>query len=150
MLHCLCCSMRLLTIFQVVFWTCVWGLPLFVFHVEDSTQTQLINLEFTYPKPRWFPSSVATLYFPKQTRWAWKKTRINQTETQINTQKTKHNDENVHTGKEPQLSALTQLSAILCCSWLHRLELLRQAQVKDSNSGNWLTGNQPAAIEIHN
>jgi len=24
----------------------------------------------------------------------------------------------------------------LCCSWLHRLELLRQAQKKDGNSGH--------------
>ena len=46
LLLCLCCSMRLSTIFQVVFWTCVWGLPLFVFqrhktfHVEDATRAQ--------------------------------------------------------------------------------------------------------------
>ena len=43
---CLCCSIRLAPNFQVVFWTCFWGLPLFVFqshktfHVEDATRTQ--------------------------------------------------------------------------------------------------------------
>ena len=48
LLLCLCCSMILLTIFQVVFWTCVWGLSLFVFqshktlHVEDAMRTQHI------------------------------------------------------------------------------------------------------------
>jgi len=42
----LCCSMILSTIYQVVFWTCVWGRTLFVFqshktfHVEDATRTQ--------------------------------------------------------------------------------------------------------------
>jgi len=35
-----------------------------------------------------------------------------------------------------------------CCSWLHRLELLRQAQEKDGNSGQLLTGKQPVAIEV--
>ena len=45
-LLCLCCWMRLSTIFQVFFWTCVWGLPLLVFqshktfHVEGSTRAQ--------------------------------------------------------------------------------------------------------------
>ena len=34
------------------------------------------------------------------------------------------------------------------CKWLHRLELLRQAQEKDGNSGHQLTGKQPAAIEL--
>ena len=33
------------------------------------------------------------------------------------------------------------------CSWLHRLELLRQAQGKDVIRGIKLTGKQPAAIE---
>jgi len=28
------------------------------------------------------------------------------------------------------------LSGIICCSWLHRLELLRQAQAKDGISGH--------------
>jgi len=28
------------------------------------------------------------------------------------------------------------LAARSCCSWLHRLELLRQAQDKDGNSGH--------------
>ena len=36
---------------------------------------------------------------------------------------------------------------ILCCSWLHALEQMRQAQEKDGNSGH-LTGKQPAATEI--
>jgi len=36
-----------------------------------------------------------------------------------------------------------------CCSWLHRLEILRQAQEKDGNSGHKLTGKHLAAIEIH-
>ena len=31
------------------------------------------------------------------------------------------------------------------CSWLHRLEPLRQAQEKDGNSGHWVTGEQPAS-----
>jgi len=31
---------------------------------------------------------------------------------------------------------------------LHRLELLRQVQAKDGNSGHQLTGKQPAAIEL--
>jgi len=35
-----------------------------------------------------------------------------------------------------------------CCSWLHRIELLRQAQAKDGNSGHYLTGKQPAAIKL--
>jgi len=46
MLLYLCCSMTLALNFQVVFWTCFWSLPLFVFqsyktfHVEDATRTQ--------------------------------------------------------------------------------------------------------------
>jgi len=46
LLLCLCCSMTLALNFQVVFWTCFWSLPLFVFqsdktfHVEDATRTQ--------------------------------------------------------------------------------------------------------------
>ena len=36
----------------------------------------------------------------------------------------------------------------ICCSWLHRLELLRQAQEKDGNSGHKLIGKQPVAIEL--
>jgi len=35
-----------------------------------------------------------------------------------------------------------------CCNWLHRLELLRQAQAKDGNSGHELTGEQPVGIEL--
>jgi len=42
-----------------------------------------------------------------------KKTRINQTETEINTQKTKHNDDGILFYKKSQLSTLIQLSAVL-------------------------------------
>jgi len=35
-----------------------------------------------------------------------------------------------------------------CYRYLHRLELLRQAQEKDGNSGHKLTGKQPATTEI--
>ena len=46
LLLCLYCSMTLMLKFQVVFWTCLWSLPWFVFqshktfHVEDATLTQ--------------------------------------------------------------------------------------------------------------
>ena len=57
LLLCLCYSMILLTIFQVIFWTCVWGLSLFVFqshktlHAEDATQT-----------PHWVPILVLVAF----------------------------------------------------------------------------------------
>jgi len=31
---------------------------------------------------------------------------------------------------------LGPLSGAICCSWLHRIELLRQAQARDGNSGH--------------
>jgi len=45
------------------------------------------------------------------------------------------------------VSVLTKLKGA-CCSWLHRLELLRQAQAKDGSPGHQLTGKQPAGIEF--
>jgi len=57
-----------------------------------------------------------------------------------------------HFGTHDLLSWLWRLQWLswgcICCSWLHHLELLRQAQYKDGNSGTDLTEKEPSAIEL--